>query len=191
GPHSPYFLRGDEPGLLQDADVLLHAREGHVELLGKGRDRSVGSSELLQNAASGGIRKRGERVIQAGLRILNHPVQYITRRSAACKGRPSADSVFDRGSNAAQQGVSADERRGFFPTVPRAKASWGARGVISRRSQLNAVFDGPCFELTAAVSSPIDSGDLAKRSFGTWHAFALPAESQLFAALPTEPGVYA
>src|SRR6187401_42126 len=33
GPHAPDLLRGDEPGLLQDADVLLHAREGHVEFL--------------------------------------------------------------------------------------------------------------------------------------------------------------
>src|SRR6476660_10082724 len=63
GPHAPDLLRGNEPGLLQDADVLLHAREGHVELLGKVRDRSVGTSELLENAASGGIRERGERDI--------------------------------------------------------------------------------------------------------------------------------
>src|SRR5499427_720830 len=41
GPHAPDLLRADEPRLLQDADVLLHAREGHVELLGKVRDRSV------------------------------------------------------------------------------------------------------------------------------------------------------
>src|SRR5262245_15347537 len=80
GPHAPDLLRGDEPGLLQDPDVLLHAREGHVELLGKVRDRSVGTSELLQNTASGGIRERGERVIEAGLRILNHTVQYIQTR---------------------------------------------------------------------------------------------------------------
>ena len=26
GPHAPDLLRGDEPRLLQDADVLLHAR---------------------------------------------------------------------------------------------------------------------------------------------------------------------
>src|SRR5215467_11826025 len=56
GPHAPDLLR---------------AGECHVEPLGKVRDRSVGTSELLQNAASGGIRKRGERVIEAGLRILN------------------------------------------------------------------------------------------------------------------------
>ncbi len=76
GPHAPDLLRGDEPRLLQDADVLLHAREGHVELLGKVRDRSVCTSELLQNAAPGGVRERGERGIEAGLRILNHVVQY-------------------------------------------------------------------------------------------------------------------
>src|SRR5207344_341391 len=35
GPHAPDLLRGDEPDMLQDADVLLHAREGHVELHGK------------------------------------------------------------------------------------------------------------------------------------------------------------
>src|SRR5215472_7367834 len=90
GPHAPDLLRGDEPGLLQDADVLLHAREGHLELLGKVRDRSVGTPELLQNAASGGVRERGERDIEAGRRILNHLVQYITRGLAACKGRPNA-----------------------------------------------------------------------------------------------------
>jgi len=61
-----------------------------VELLGKVRDRGVGTAELLQNAASGGIRKRGERVIQAGLRILNHMVQY-TLHGLERKRRPSAD----------------------------------------------------------------------------------------------------
>src|SRR4051812_2977546 len=30
GPHAPDFLCGDEPRLFQDADMLLHAREGHV-----------------------------------------------------------------------------------------------------------------------------------------------------------------
>src|SRR5260221_1149864 len=50
GAHAPNLLRRDEPGSLQDADVLLHAREGHVVLLGKLRDRSVYASALLQNA---------------------------------------------------------------------------------------------------------------------------------------------
>src|SRR5262249_2670823 len=52
------LLRNDAPRLLQDADMLLHAGEGHVELVGKVRDRSVCASELLQNAASGGVRER-------------------------------------------------------------------------------------------------------------------------------------
>src|ERR1700691_2902606 len=55
GAHAPDLLRGDEPRPLQDADMLLHAREGHVELLGEGRDRGVGTAELLQNAASGDV----------------------------------------------------------------------------------------------------------------------------------------
>src|SRR5262252_5234480 len=66
GPHAPDLLRGDEPGLLQDTDVLLHAREGHVELPGKVRNRSVGTAEPLQHAASGGVRDRGERGVEAG-----------------------------------------------------------------------------------------------------------------------------
>src|SRR5882724_10557830 len=77
GPHASDLLRGDEPRLLQHADMLLHAREGHVELLGKVRDRSVCTPELLQNAASGGVRERGERGIEAGPGILNHVVQYV------------------------------------------------------------------------------------------------------------------
>src|ERR687898_1635472 len=34
GAHAPDLLRGDELGVLQDADVLSHAREGHVEGFG-------------------------------------------------------------------------------------------------------------------------------------------------------------
>src|SRR5436190_2336832 len=84
GPHAPDLLRGDESRLLQDADVLLHAREGHVELLGKVRDRRVCTPELRQNPAPGDVRERGERGIEAGPRILNHVVQYIPDRLAAC-----------------------------------------------------------------------------------------------------------
>src|SRR5215831_17912914 len=88
GPHASDLLCDDEPRLLQDADMLLHAGERHVELLGKVRDRSVCTPELLQNAASGGVRERGERGIEAAPSILNHMVQYITRELAACKRSP-------------------------------------------------------------------------------------------------------
>lgn len=58
GPHTPDLLRGDEPRLLKDADMLLHAREGHVELPGELRHRRVRTPEPLQNAAPGGVRER-------------------------------------------------------------------------------------------------------------------------------------
>ena len=47
-----------------------------MEPLGKGCDRSVRTPELLQNAASGGVRERAERGIEVGLARLNHTVQY-------------------------------------------------------------------------------------------------------------------
>src|SRR5512140_3002819 len=83
GPDAPHLLRCDETGPLQDADVLLHARESHVEFLGEVRDRRLGASELLQDAAPGGIRERGERGIEAGGGILNHVAQRITKAWAA------------------------------------------------------------------------------------------------------------
>lgn len=60
GPHAPDLLCGDEPRPLQDTDVLLDARKGHLELRGKVRDGGVCTSELLQDAASGGVLERGE-----------------------------------------------------------------------------------------------------------------------------------
>lgn len=59
--------------------MLPHAREGHLEPLGEGGDRRVGTPELLENAASGGVGEGAERSIDVGLAILNHMVQYITR----------------------------------------------------------------------------------------------------------------
>src|SRR5882724_11346445 len=94
GPHATDLFCGHETGLLQDADVLLHARQGHVELRSKVRDRSVCTSELLQNAASGGVRERGERGIEAGPRKLNHVVQYVTRELAECKGKSCSSIHF-------------------------------------------------------------------------------------------------
>src|SRR5262249_1117882 len=76
GPYAPDLLCDDETRLLQNADMLLHAGESHVELLGKVRDRSVCTPELLKDAASGDGREGGERSIEEGAGILNHVVQY-------------------------------------------------------------------------------------------------------------------
>src|SRR5262249_33490311 len=79
------LFSSDERCPLQHANMLLHAREGHMELPGEVRDRSVGAGELLQHAAPGRVRQRGERSVEAGFVILNHMVQYIADRLAACK----------------------------------------------------------------------------------------------------------
>src|SRR5215510_3471162 len=63
------LLRDDEPGLLEDADVLLHARERHAELLGQIRDRGFRAPQLFQHAAAGDVRQRGEGRIEVGIRI--------------------------------------------------------------------------------------------------------------------------
>src|SRR5690606_29206109 len=88
-PHPPDFFRGDEPRLFQDADVLLHAREGHTELPGKLRDRRVRMPQPFQDAASGGVRERGERGIQRGALTLNHTVHYkpAERRMQGASGQ--------------------------------------------------------------------------------------------------------
>src|SRR5919201_4370277 len=75
--HSPDLLGRDEPRLLQDTDVLLHARQRHVKFLGQRRDRGVRAAELLENAAASGVRKRSKPRIK---RTLNHLVQYLTCR---------------------------------------------------------------------------------------------------------------
>ncbi len=61
GAHPPQLPRGDEPRLLQDAHVLLHARQGHPEPAGEVRDGRISPPELLQDAAAGDVRQRGKR----------------------------------------------------------------------------------------------------------------------------------
>src|SRR4051812_28191533 len=95
GPHAPDLFRSDEPRLLQDADVLLHAREGHMELFGKVGNRSICTPELLKNAAASGVRERGERGIEVGSAILNHVVQYIHKDNQQARGGESVDAKLD------------------------------------------------------------------------------------------------
>src|SRR5690606_32409977 len=69
------------------------ARQGHVELFGEFRDRSIGPAELLEHAPSGGVRERGEGGIEAGLHILNHSVQ-CTR--ATCDAQAASTTLSGR-----------------------------------------------------------------------------------------------
>src|SRR5215469_3188252 len=90
GSNAPGLFSSDERCPLQHANMLLHAREGHMELSGEVRDRSVGAAELLQHAAPGRVRQRGERSVETGLVILNHMVQYVAERLAACQEETKA-----------------------------------------------------------------------------------------------------
>src|SRR5260370_33196939 len=83
GSDAPGLFSSDERCPLQHANMLLHAREGHMELSGEVRDRSVGAAELLQHAAPGRVRQRGERSVEAGFVLLKHGVQYIADPLAA------------------------------------------------------------------------------------------------------------
>ena len=78
GAHAPCLLGGDQPRLFQHADMLFHARQGHMEFRGKLGDGGVGVAKLLQHAAPCGVGKRSKSDI-AGLAILNHMVHYVTR----------------------------------------------------------------------------------------------------------------
>src|SRR5439155_20019448 len=129
-PHAPDLLRRDGARLLQNADVLLHARERHVERLGKVRDRSVGSSELLQNATPRGVRERGERSIKSGRHILNHMVQYITPALQHGKGWPRASCP--RSAAHRWRGTRASVALRSWTLLRRRRAMTGSRGLSAR-----------------------------------------------------------
>src|ERR1700692_4361777 len=77
GSDAPGLFSSDERCALQHANMLLHAREGDMKLLGEISDRSVAAAELLQHAAPSRVRQRGKRSVEARRAILNHMVQYI------------------------------------------------------------------------------------------------------------------
>src|SRR5262245_24372386 len=122
GAYAADFFRGDEPRLLEEANVLLHAREGHVELHGQVRDRRFRATQLLEDAPTGDVRQRGERGIEVGIRILNHTVQYLTTDFRGMQGRA----------------ISSARSRGRGPPamtparVPRARKLEGSRSKRTR-----------------------------------------------------------
>ena len=62
-----------------------------MERLGQIRDRSVGTSELLQNAASGGVRERGEGGIESAALDTEPYGSVCTNRSANARGLHEGD----------------------------------------------------------------------------------------------------
>src|SRR5262245_51281054 len=78
-PNAPHFLRGHEPSQLEHLHMLLEPRQSHPEVLGQIGDRSVLSSETLENSPSRRVGESGEARIESRY-ILNHMVQYILIR---------------------------------------------------------------------------------------------------------------
>jgi hypothetical protein len=74
--HASDFLGAHQAGLLEHADVLLHAGQGHVEAVGEVGDGRVAAREPFQHATAGGIGQRGEGGAEMRDIMLNHLVQY-------------------------------------------------------------------------------------------------------------------
>jgi len=75
--HAADLFGGHEAGQLERADVFLHAREGHFELVGEFGDGGVAASKLAEDATTGGIGEGGESSVEACRKTLNHTVQCI------------------------------------------------------------------------------------------------------------------
>src|SRR5690348_2592230 len=77
GAHATYLFGGHEAGRLERADVFLHARERHFELVGEFGDGGVAASKLVEDATTGGVGEGGKGSVEACRRTLNHMVQCI------------------------------------------------------------------------------------------------------------------
>jgi len=60
GPDASDLLRPHQPRLLEQLHVLLHAGEGHVELLGQLGDRRLSAPQSLEDPAPRPVGDRGE-----------------------------------------------------------------------------------------------------------------------------------
>jgi len=56
----------DKPGVLEHAQVFRHGRKGHFIRCGEIADGRFALSEASEDAATGGVGKRGESTIQGG-----------------------------------------------------------------------------------------------------------------------------
>lgn len=119
-PNPPNLFGSDQARLLKHADVLLHAGEGHLESLGEGADRCVGTGELLQNAAPSRIGERAERGIEVRLAILNHIVQYILSLTNSQHITQYTRRLIEPDSRAVVEAVYRVESRRLFARLVRA-----------------------------------------------------------------------
>ncbi len=125
--------------------MLLHARQRHMELLGKLRDRSVSASELLQNASSGSVRQRAERCIEPGSQMLNHTVQCVAHGLAGGKGRPSMTSLWDLIPTNAETPSLRRGLRGGLVAQGQLPVAYGRSGRVCLRTFLMKVLvQRPC-----------------------------------------------
>ena len=72
--HPAVALPHDEPGSLEDAQVLGNGGEGHLKRLGEGAHGGIPRGESRQDRPPGRVGERGERRIEGGRRIVNHVV---------------------------------------------------------------------------------------------------------------------
>src|SRR5437762_3900306 len=91
------LLRRDELRLLEQPDVLLHARQRHAEGLGELADRRAAGAEPFEDGAAGRVGESCKSEVDAR-RILNHWVHYtgsalrqvrVADRAAQTRTRPS------------------------------------------------------------------------------------------------------
>ena len=76
GSHPSDLVGDDQPGPLQNLNVLLHAGQRHLEPVGETGDRGVGQTKLIDDPTAGRIRQRRKRTIDRKIDILNHVVQF-------------------------------------------------------------------------------------------------------------------
>jgi hypothetical protein len=72
--HPALLLAPDEPGVLEDQQVLREARERHGKGTRELADRTAAGREQLHDPPAGRVGERGEDRVERLIRILNHKV---------------------------------------------------------------------------------------------------------------------
>jgi hypothetical protein len=68
------LLPRDQPGVLEDAEVLHESRQGHRKRAGELGDRAAAAGEQAHHLPARGIGERGENGVEGFVLILNHTV---------------------------------------------------------------------------------------------------------------------